>query len=154
VKMTDALRGVRQLAVDTSPLIYFIEKHPTYFDRMVVIMQAIDAGAIAGVSATIALTEVLVHPLKIGDAGLATSYETILTGSRSFRLEPMTTQIARRAAGLRAQYNLRTADAIHMATALEIGCDAFLTNDLGLKRVTTLRVLILDELQLDPPQSP
>jgi predicted nucleic acid-binding protein len=152
VKLTDALRGVRQLAIDTSPLIYFIERHASYFDRMAVIMKTIDTGTVAGVSATIALTEVLVQPNKTGDTALASRYEAVLTHSRSFRLEPMTTQIARRAAYLRATYNLRTPDAIHMATALETGCDAFLTNDLGLRRVTLLPVLVLDELELDPPK--
>jgi predicted nucleic acid-binding protein len=69
-------------------------------------------------------------------------------------LMPITTSVAERAAQLRAQYNLRTPDALHVASALEAACDAFLTNDLGLKRVTELRVLVLDELQLDLPQTP
>jgi len=56
--------------------------------------------------------------------------------------------IAERAADLRARYNLRTPDAIHIATAIVAGCDAFLTNDLALRRVTELRVLTLSTLAL------
>lgn len=43
---------------------------------------------------------------------------------------------------------LRTPDALQIAAALVAGCEAFLTNDAGLKRVTELRVLVLDELEM------
>lgn len=151
MKLPDALRGLRQLAFDTSALIYFIERHPAYFDRMLFVMRYVDEGLIDGVSASLALTEVLVQPIRKGDQALVVRYETVLTKSRSFRLEPLTTATARRAADLRAAYNLTTPDALHVATALESHCDAFLTNDQGMKRVTELRVLVLDELELDLP---
>lgn len=35
-----------------------------------------------------------------------------------------------------------------MAVAIHQQCDAFLTNDLSLKRVTEVQVLVLDELEL------
>jgi predicted nucleic acid-binding protein len=60
-------------------------------------------------------------------------------------------QIAETAADLRAHYNLRTPDALHVATALAVQCDAFLTNDAAIRRVTELRVLLLDDLELDQP---
>jgi predicted nucleic acid-binding protein len=151
VKLPDALRGIRQLAFDTAPVIYFIEKHPDYFDRMLFIMRYVDEGLISGVSATMALTEVLVQPLRTGDTALAKRYEAVLMNSNDFRLEPLTTAIAHLAADLRARYNLKTPDAIHVATAIDAGCDAFLTNDTGIKRVTEIAVLILDELELEPP---
>lgn len=37
----DALQNVAQIGIDTAPLIYFVEKHPIYFDRMVIIVQQI-----------------------------------------------------------------------------------------------------------------
>lgn len=32
MKLPGALRGIRQLAFDTAPLIYFVERHTVYFD--------------------------------------------------------------------------------------------------------------------------
>lgn len=148
MKLPDALRGIRQLAFDTAPLIYFIERHPDYFDRMLFIMRYVDQGLIAGVGASIVLTEVLVQPIRTDNQELAGRYEAVLTQSDNFRLEPVATHVSRAAADLRARYNLRTPDALHIATAIDAGCDAFLTNDLGLKRVTELKVLVLDELEL------
>jgi predicted nucleic acid-binding protein len=45
---------------------------------------------------------------------------------------------------------LRTPDAILIATAIMAGCDAFLTNDKRLKQVTEIKVLVLEDLELDP----
>jgi predicted nucleic acid-binding protein len=49
---------------------------------------------------------------------------------------------------LRARYRLRTPDALHVACAIDMGCEAFLTNDKGIKHVEITRVLVLDELEL------
>jgi len=46
---------------------------------------------------------------------------------------------------LRVAYGLKTPDAIHMATALLNGAQAFVTNDAGLKRVNELDVLVLED---------
>lgn len=56
--------------------------------------------------------------------------------------------LAEQAADLRARYNLRTPDAVQIATAIDTGCDAFLTNDIALKRVTEICVIVLSELTL------
>ena len=64
MKLPNALRDIRHLAFDTTPLIYFIEKHPDYFDRMLCIMGSVDEGLMRGVSATMALTEMLVQPVR------------------------------------------------------------------------------------------
>jgi predicted nucleic acid-binding protein len=151
MKLSDALQGIRRLAFDSAPLIYFVERHPVYFDRMLFIMRHINAGPIEGVASTIALTEVLVQPLRVGNDPLAQRYEAVLSKSRGFRLEPTSNSVARRAADLRARYALRTPDALHVATAIEAGYDGFLTNDASIKRVAEIRVLVLDDLELDPP---
>ena len=75
-------------------------------------------------------------------------YRDILVNSGDYTLVAITTAVADSAAGLRARYNLRTPDALHVATAIQSSCDALLTNDAGLKRVRELPVLVLDELEL------
>jgi predicted nucleic acid-binding protein len=61
--------------------------------------------------------------------------------SRFFDRIPVDLAIAERAAELRARYNLKTPDALQVATAIETGCNAFLTSDMRLKRITELRIL-------------
>jgi predicted nucleic acid-binding protein len=47
---------------------------------------------------------------------------------------------------LRAKYGLHTPDALHIATAIELNCDALLTSDRKWQQVTEIRTPILDEL--------
>jgi predicted nucleic acid-binding protein len=62
------------------------------------------------------------------------------------RLIPITAGILRAAAQVRAATNLKTPDVIHAATALEVGCAQFITNDADLRRVTGLVVVVLKEV--------
>jgi predicted nucleic acid-binding protein len=148
VKLSNVLKELSSLYIETSPIIYFVEENPTYIDRMDTIMNAAANGDIQAISSTLILTEVLVHPLREENDKLIQSYRTVLVKSKDFQLVPITTSVAEIAADLRARYNLRTPDALHVATAIDAGCDAFLTNDLGLKRVKELMILVLDELEL------
>jgi predicted nucleic acid-binding protein len=148
IKLEDALAGVKNLGLDTAPVIYFVEKHPQYDALVTEIFRRIDDGMLVGVTSVITFTEVLVQPIRRDDAKLQQEYSELLLHSADFETMPIDAETAKRAATLRAKYNLRTPDALQVATALEFDCQAFLTNDIPLKRVTELRVLILDELEL------
>jgi predicted nucleic acid-binding protein len=149
VKISHALRAVKRIYVETSPLIYYVEENPTYVDRMEAIIGYIEDTPIEAVSSVITLLEVLKQPIQLARNDLETAYRDILLADEHFRVLPVLTNIAESAAHLRAKYNLRTPDAIHVATAIEAKVDAFLTNDIGIKRVKELPVLILDDLELD-----
>jgi predicted nucleic acid-binding protein len=71
--------------------------------------------------------------------------KVIMTGAHTYYVG--VDAVAESAAELRARYNLSLTDAFQIAAALSAGCDAFLSNDTALKRVTEFRVLVLDELQ-------
>jgi predicted nucleic acid-binding protein len=70
----------------------------------------------------------------------------LLTETIGLKVVATDTEIAQNAALLRAKYSLKTIDAIHLATAIVAGCDAFLTNDHIFRRVSELRILVLDDL--------
>lgn len=148
MKITDALKGVGRLYIETAPLIYYVETHPAYLARMDAIIEMVENRPIRTFSSVITLAEVLIQPLRMGDKSLEQEYREILVNSGGYRLIPITVRVAESAADLRARYNLRIPDALHVASALRTGCDAFLTNDIGIKRVTELTVLVLDELDV------
>ena len=87
-------------------------------------------------------------PIRACDAVIEGEYRSLLLRSRNLALLTVDVAVADRAAILRGNYNLKTPDALHIGSALVAGCDAFITNDSGLRRVTDLRVLILDEATL------
>lgn len=140
------LQGVRTLGFDTAPFIYFVEQHPRYVGVVREVIRRINDGEIRGYTSVVTLTEVLTLPIRLGMTDLENEYRNFLLMSRYFRVLPITIEAAETAADLRARYNLRTPDALQLAAALRRGCDAFLTNDASLQRVSELRVLVLDAL--------
>jgi predicted nucleic acid-binding protein len=59
---------------------------------------------------------------------------------------PVTDDIAERAAFLRAHQNLKTPDALQVATALLSGSRFFLTNDETLTSVKDIPIFVLDHI--------
>jgi predicted nucleic acid-binding protein len=89
---------------------------------------------------------VLVHPLRAGNVELAREYRDIIFDQAHLTTVPVSAVIAERAAQLRASHHLRTPDAIQIATALQEGATAFLTNDARLPTIADLRMLVLNNL--------
>jgi predicted nucleic acid-binding protein len=150
VNINDAFADVQLLYIDTAPFIYYTESRAGYVEKMRAIFEWSREKQAAALTSTITLTECLSKPLRENDTALISAYNTMLRSTRRIALISVDAAIATRAADLRAQYTLRTPDALHIATALSSGCDTFLTNDLRLKRIQEVRVLVLDELELDP----
>jgi predicted nucleic acid-binding protein len=76
---------------------------------------------------------------------LVAAYEQLLLSSE-IQLMPITLDILKQAAQLRAITNLKTPDAIHAATALASGCVQLITNDDDLRRVHGLSIVVLREV--------
>ncbi len=141
--------GIKTLAFDTAPLIYFAEeRHPAYLEIMDEIIGRVDAGEIKGFASVITLLEVMVYPLQKGDTALEKEYRSLLKESRNFTLISIDPEIALHAANLRSRYKLRTPDALQIAAASFVGCDAFLTNDKRLRNIDGLKIIILDDLEI------
>lgn len=133
--------------LDTAPLIYFMEGQSPYQSILARLFDFNDKRGFAFVTSAVTLLEVLVKPLRDGKKLLADQYRTILTTAPGIEIFEITTAIAEQAAQLRATHNLKTPDAIQLATAIEFGADYFLTNDNRLKAISEIKVVILPDLQ-------
>lgn len=80
----------------------------------------------AGIGSVLLLPEVLAKPTRRGDG-----MELAAIGFLLAQLDLLTTDraTAELAAGLGARYRLQAADAVHLATAVVVGADRFLTNN-------------------------
>ena len=135
----------RTVAVDSAPLIYFVERHPNFFASVHPFFEALDRAYFKALTSTVTITEALVHPLRHGRAALADVYREIF--ANYLPAFPVTAEIAEAAAKLRADNNLRTPDAIQIATAITCRADFFLTNDARLGRLKQPEVLVLTDLK-------
>ncbi len=145
MEWVDALRG-SVVAVDTAPLIYFMEEHPRYLPHLRAFFGSVARGQIRIVTSMLALTEVLIHPLRQGNAHLAHEYRRILLQADNVQTLPVSAAIAEEAARLRAKHNVRTPDSIQIATAINAGAKTFLTNDTQLAGQWIPNILVFDQL--------
>ena len=136
------------VGLDSAPLIYFIEQNPTYLEMVRLFFRALDRREFKVVTSVLTLPEVLVYPLRQGNTTLAQEYLDILFYQEGLTTVEVSTDIAETAAQLRAVYNLRTPDAIQMATAIRAGASFFLTNDVRLPSLPGLTMLVLEQLRV------
>lgn len=132
--------------IDTAPLIYYIEGHSNYKEKLIELFKANHNGEINFQTSTLTILEVLVQPLRLKKLKLANQYEEILTNSANLVVFDIDIEISIQAAKLRANYNLKTPDSIQIASAIEKNADFFLTNDKDLTRVNEIEVLTLDKI--------
>ncbi|MEA5619419.1 PIN domain-containing protein [Cronbergia sp. UHCC 0137] len=134
------------VGLDTAPLIYFIEENPHYLQITDAFFTAMYRGEFSVVTSVLTISEVLVYPLRQRNTTLAQQYRDILFNSQGLTTVEVLPNIAENAAKLRADYNLRTPDAIQMATAIYGGASFLLTNDIRLPSLPGLTVLVLNQL--------
>ena len=132
-------------AFDADALIYAaVPDHPLG-QRVAALIRLAGPGTIAGVGSVLLLPEVLSKPLRDGTADEIRSLAGLLA---RLDLRPVDRATAELATALASRYKLRAADAIHLATAVGLGADRFITNnrrDFG-PHITELDVTYPDAL--------
>jgi len=131
------------VAVDSSPWIVWIEADGRLLPPVAPVFEDVDRGRTRLVSSTIVLLEVLTGAFRRGNQLLAQKFEAALSDVEGVALVPVTHEIAREAARLRALHGLRTPDAIHVATALVAGAAELVTMDRRLGRIREIAVRVL-----------
>ena len=82
------------------------------------------------------------RPMRAGDLATLAQFDVFFAGVELLVVE-VGPAVIERATDLRARYNLKTPDAIHYASAVEVGATVFLTGDRGLSRCSEVPVEIL-----------
>jgi len=110
-------------------LIYHFEANETFGPSATELLQATEDGRCRLVLSIIGRLEVLVLPKREGRDDLCRRYREVFESFPNLSIFPVDTPVVETASDLRAAHNLRTPDAIHLATALHHGADAFITED-------------------------
>lgn len=142
--LVDELIGSR-ICIDTTPFIYFIEKNEKYHDVLRSVFLEIDNGKIEAITSTITLLEVLVHPFRTGNEALAEESREVLLYSERLTTFEILHEVSELSARLRSKHGIKTPDAIQIAVGVLYGASIFLTNDPILKRVSDIKVLVVDD---------
>lgn len=128
--------------LDTNIVIYFVEKHSTYWSKVNSRFSAAYAANDSLALSDLTRMECLVGPLRSGKTGLLADFNSFFHLSTVTVLS-MPAAVFDRAARVRATWGFSALDALHLAAAVEHGCGLYLTNDAQLARFTDVPVEIL-----------
>jgi predicted nucleic acid-binding protein len=119
---------------DAMVFIYLIEDHPVFAPKVQRIYERMLERSDTLYTSAFTVGEALVGPIKGKDPDLAVKMKTVFRGAE-VNLLPFLASTAEVYAGIRANFPVKTPDAIHLATAAEAKTDLFLTNDKELHRL-------------------
>ena len=146
MNLSDELDRFQTIFIDTAPIIYYIEAHPQFGPLAKKVVDSFRSGRLIALSSVITLVEVLPKPVESGNDELAKKFSNFLKTGKNIKLLEISANIAELAGNLRGRYpSLKAMDAIQIAVSIDAGADAFLTNDVKLKQIKALKVIVLKE---------
>ncbi len=127
--MIETIPAGSRIALDTVVFVYFLERQDPFGARATRLFERIEAGDLHAVMSSLVLAELLVPLYRSRQHRDASALTRRLQHFRHLEIKPVSDQIAADAARLRAEYRLRTPDAIHAATALAAEASGLVTHD-------------------------
>jgi predicted nucleic acid-binding protein len=118
---------VSRIFWDTNLFIYLFEGSPVFGPQVVSLRQKMLTRGDELLTSTLTLGEILVKPMRVGDAKLTNEYRRAIPATATLlRLDEKAATLY---AKLRCDAALRAPDAIQLACAGVYGVDLFVTND-------------------------
>jgi predicted nucleic acid-binding protein len=135
------------LMLDTNTIIYFLDGVPEFVELLTPLFEMIEGGHLNVAVSVISEAELLVKPYRSGDTDAIEAVMLFLNEFPNITIIPVSREISRKAAEIRANLDTRLPDAIILATALNAQSDLLLGNDLKLmhKATTLLPTIILND---------
>ncbi|MBA7536361.1 hypothetical protein ES705_28624 [subsurface metagenome] len=141
----EKLKG-KVVGLDTMVFIYHFEENRIYSPLTFSIFESLEKGNFKGITSILTLLEILVKPKKENNSLLTERYKLLFETFPNLQVKTINENIADIASTLRASYNINTPDAIQIATSLEVKADIFITNDATLKKISEIKVLLLNKM--------
>ena len=146
MNLSDELDHLKSAFIDTAPIIYYIEAHPQFGPLAKEIVDSFRSGKLSALSSVITLVEVLPKPVESGNDELARKFSKFLKSGKNIKLLDISVEIAELAGNLRGRYPfLKAMDAIQIAASINAGAGAFITNDVKLRQIKELKIIILKD---------
>jgi predicted nucleic acid-binding protein len=122
--------------------IYYLEGTPPFKARAAARLAALWAAGDTLVMSDLVRLECRMLPIRLGDSVRLADYDNLFA-QPNVALAPITVAVFDRATLIRATYDFKLADLLHLAAAVEAGCDRFLTNDTRLSAFADIIVEVL-----------
>ncbi|TWB17170.1 putative nucleic acid-binding protein [Nitrospirillum amazonense] len=131
----------RRLYVDANIIIYFFKAGGVLQQKAIEAFSYAQANRIPLITSELTVAECLFGPHKAGNQALVEGYRQLFHELGIFQLVPIKLQTIEAAARLGAHHQIKLMDALHVATAIEAGCDSLLTNDLKIRAGVDVQII-------------
>ena len=128
--------------LDTNIVVYLIERTPGFWPNAVARIQSLLSQGERLVVSDLVRMECRVRPLRLDDPVTLAAFDGYF-GSEQVDVVPITAAVCDRAAAIRARDRFRAMDALHLAAAIEHGCQRFLTQDFRLGGYPDITIEVL-----------
>ena len=125
--------------LDSAPIIYLVEQAQPYATA---VRGKLSAQGLTLITSELTRLECRVKPLRNSDAALLQDFNDYFANSLA-EIIPLTRDVIDRVTEIRAQFNFKTPDSIHLAAAVISNSDVFLTNDHRLNRFTGIAIEVI-----------
>jgi predicted nucleic acid-binding protein len=144
--MKTRISSASSIYLDANALIYFMERSDDFQEKVGgVIAHAVENNIPLFVS-EIGIAECLYGTYKNGREPLTSQYQELFYEIALFQIIPTDGQKLIAAAKIGADKGLKLVDATHFLSAMEAGCDLFLTNDTRFRSSHGVEVVTLSDL--------
>ena len=133
----------QRIYLDANIYIYAFELIEGFQESVTHLFQQIDSDNLEVFASDLILTEILPKPIRDERKDIAEKYLQYLQQSPSIHLVRVCQDVVETSVRLRAKYNLRSMDTLHLATAIVHQCENFITNDRKLQKISEIRVHLL-----------
>jgi predicted nucleic acid-binding protein len=127
---------------DSCILIYYYDHTGPFNVRATNRLRALTAAGDRMAVSDLARLECRIRPIRIGDTVKLAAFDAFFA-RLDVQTVPITTAVFDRATLIRATHHFSLGDSLHLAAAVEAGCDRFLTNDNRLSVFSDISVEVL-----------
>ena len=126
--------------LDSAPIIYLVEKAMPFYERA---SERLRKPEILLATSMLSCLETRVKPLREKNQEGLQQFEDFFNSKIILEIG-ISREVIDKATELRAKYNFKTPDSIHLAAAITSACDVFFTNDHRLDRCTEIKIETLE----------
>lgn len=135
----------KTVGLDSMIFIYHFEKNPKYHLLTLATFLAVEQEKLKGVTSVLSLLESLSSPRLEGDLERMDDFRRFFREEKNLRTYGLDFEISEEAASWRRKYDLKTPDAVQLATACLSGAKAFVTNDNSFRKIKDFPILFLKD---------
>lgn len=125
--------------LDAAPIIYLIEQRQPFASS---VRNKLASAGIVHITSELARLECRVKPMREGNLILLKDFDDYFENTIAEMIS-LTRDVVDKATEIRAQFNFKTPDSLHLAAAVVSRCNIFLTNDQRLNRFTGITIEIV-----------